>query len=75
MDDEQYADLIKKLDIVIRLLASSLIHGKSLTEQATQLSSLGLETKDIASMLRKDPGLISQTLYQARHSRRNPKRT
>jgi hypothetical protein len=74
-DDEQHAELMKKLDLVIRLLASSMVQGKSLTEQATLLSSMGLETKDIAGILRKDPKLISQTLYQAKQSKKSQKVT
>ena len=72
-DNEQYAELMRKLDIVIKLLASSIVQGKSLTEQATTLSSMGLDRKDIAEILRKDPALISQTLYQAKQSKKGQK--
>lgn len=73
MEKEQFGELMKKVDIVTKLLASSMVQGKNLTEQATILSSSGLERKDIAEILRKDPDLISQTLYQAKQSRRGKK--
>ena len=44
-----------------------------MTEQATILSSIGLERKNIAEILGKDPDLISQTLYQAKQSKRKKK--
>ncbi len=69
MDDRQFAELSKKMDIVIKLLASNVVQGKNLTQQATMLSAIGLEIKDIALNVNKDPHLISQTLYRVSRSK------
>ena len=66
MNDIQFAQLKHLLNIITKLLALDKLDGKSLTERAVTLSSLGLETSDIADLLGKSPDLISQTLYQAR---------
>jgi hypothetical protein len=70
-DDKQTAELVHELKIIAKLPASNIMEGKSLTEKALTLSSLGLETGDIAEILGKDSGLISQTLYQAKKTKGN----
>jgi hypothetical protein len=70
MEDEQFTELSKKLDMIIRLLASNLLQGKNLTRQAVLLSEIGLERKEIALILNKHPDLIRATLYQAKKSKR-----
>jgi hypothetical protein len=69
MNDTQVAELMRKLDTVTRLVAANMLQGKDPTQQATFLSSIGLETKDIAEILGKDSHLISSTLYQAKQSK------
>jgi hypothetical protein len=63
MDDKQFSELSEKIDTIIKLLASSLVQGKNLTQQALVLSAIGLERKEIAVILDKDADLISATLY------------
>ncbi len=70
LSDKQFSELMDRLGIISRLLAWNILQGKeSLTEQAITLASVGLERKDIAGILGKDPDLISQTLYQAKRSK------
>lgn len=69
MNDKQITEFMNKLDVITKLLASNILEGKNLTQQALALSSIGLERKDIAWILGKDPDLISQTLYQAKKSK------
>lgn len=69
MNDTQIGELMRKLDIIIKLLTANMLQGKDLTQQATALSSIGLETKDIAQILGKDSHLVSSTLYQAKKSK------
>jgi hypothetical protein len=69
MNDTQVGELMRKLDIIIKLLTTTMLQGKDLTQQATMLSSIGLETGDIAEILGKDSHLISSTLYQAKQSK------
>ncbi len=74
MDDKQFATLVEKLDIIAKLLLSTMAEGKNLTEKAIMLSSIGLKTKDIATLLDKDSDLVSQTLYQAKKSKGRKRR-
>ena len=67
------SELNRKIDIAIKLLAANLLQGKNLTQQALFLSSLGVGRGDIAWILGKDPGLISQSLYQVK-SRKSKKK-
>jgi transposase-like protein len=69
MDKKQFDELMRRLDIAIKLLASNSVQGKGLTEQVLTLYSAGLETGDIAQILGKDQHLVSQTLYQAKKAR------
>ncbi len=69
MDDKQFAQLMHELTIIAKLLASNIVQGRNLTQQALTLSSLGLETKDIAELLGRKSDLISQTLYQAKKTK------
>jgi hypothetical protein len=69
MEKTQFEQLMRKLDIAIKLLAAYAVQGKGLTEQVLALSSAGLETGDIAQILGKDQHLVSQSLYQAKKSR------
>jgi len=55
-------EILKKLDILIRVSAISAIKGKSLKEQVRILSLAGLKPKDIATLLRKSPNHISVIL-------------
>ena len=69
MDDNQFAILMKKLDIIAKLLVPDVTQGKNLTEKTVMLSSIGLEPKEIALLLDKKSDLISKTLYQAKKSK------
>lgn len=69
MNDAQVGELMRKLDIIIKLLTANMLQGKDLTQQAMFLSSIGVEIKDIAVILGKDSHLISSTLYQAKQSK------
>ncbi len=76
MNDTQFAELMSRLGIITKLLASNILEGKeTLTEQAVAFSSMGLERKEIAWILDKDPDLISQTLYQAKKAKGSKKTT
>jgi hypothetical protein len=74
MEDTQFAKLRHELRIIAKLLTWNLLQGKNLTEKALTLSSLGLETREIADLLQKDSDLISQTLYQAKKTKRSKRK-
>jgi len=51
MSKEQFEQLMKKLDTLIKVTASSMLQGKSLTDNIIFLSSLGLGNIEIADLL------------------------
>jgi hypothetical protein len=53
LDAQQFGELTKKLDFLIRLSAANVVAGKSLTEQIEYLSSVGLGPSEIAFALGK----------------------
>jgi len=66
---------MERLGVISKLLAWSILQGKeTLTQRAVALSSMGLERKDIAWLLDKDPDLISRTLYQAKQAKGSKKK-
>jgi DNA-directed RNA polymerase specialized sigma24 family protein len=66
LDEDRWNALNRKLDLMSRLLALNLLQGKNLTQQIMTLSSIGLEPKEIAQLLGKDPHVVSQTLYRTK---------
>ena len=60
-------DILKSIDenikLVVRLLASAQVKGKSLTEQITLLRNAGMSPAEIATMLGKTPNNIRVQLY------------
>ncbi len=57
-------ELLKKLDILIRLTAYNVTEGKELVEQVKLLDSLGIAPKDIAAVLNKTQNNINVTLHR-----------
>jgi len=51
MTDDQYQNFSKKLDILIRLTAFSLIENKKQNEQFLLLSNAGFQPKEIAEIV------------------------
>jgi len=66
MDDRQFRDLIKKLDLMIKLIWLSVAKDKTIKEQAQLLGSIHLAPKQIAELTGKTPATIRQTLYELR---------
>lgn len=58
--------LIDKLNILIKLTAANAIKDKDFKEQVRLLSSVGLQPKEIADILGKNPNHISVTLFSLR---------
>jgi len=58
------SEIVKRLDILIKLSARNLIVEKSLKEQVILLNSIGLTLKQIAEIVNKKPTDIGQYLYR-----------
>jgi len=64
-------ELLKKIDILIRVSAISAIQGKNLKEQVRSLSLAGLGPSEIAEILSKRPNHISVILNDLKKERKN----
>jgi hypothetical protein len=75
-NDARLEELSEKLDMVIRLLALSLIsEADSLTENAIRLQRAGMGPKDIAALCNTTPNTISVALSTAKRERQKRRRT
>ena len=59
MREEQFSILKNQNDMIIKLLAASVIEGKNLSEQVSLLTTVGLAPAEIAGILGKNRNLIS----------------
>ncbi len=66
MNEEQFEELTRRLDILIRLTAVNVTSGRSLTEQVTTLNNLGLKPIEIAVILGKPANLVRAMLSRVR---------
>jgi len=66
LDDTQFRELLKRLDVVSRLLALNVVGGKKFIEQVRILSSAGLKPKEIAELLGKTSHNVSVQLDRLR---------
>lgn len=66
MDEQQFKQLMNKLDIIIRLLVLNVVEGKELKDQVSILSSLEFQPKQIADMLGKTPNHVRVILHGLR---------
>lgn len=64
-------EIIKKLDILIKVNVVNAIQGRSLKEQVRLLSLASLAPKDIAEILRKSPNHISVVLNDLKKEKKH----
>lgn len=69
MKEEIIARIDKKMDAIIRLLASEHIEGKNKTAAIKSLAALGLEPTLIAEIANTSPGMVYARLSEARKSK------
>lgn len=75
MIDENDRMIIDRLDILIKLTAANVIRDKSLKDQVSLLSSVGLQPKEIADILGKTSNNIRVTLSMINKERKSKKKT
>ena len=67
MEQEQFEDIVKKLDLIAKLISLSLVKDeKTLTDKVKILNASGFKPKEIATLLDKKPNHIRQILHQLR---------
>jgi len=65
VDQKQFDEISKKLDMVLRLLSLNLVKDlKNVTEKVESLSMCGFLPKEIAILLNKEPNHIHQILHK-----------
>ena len=63
MTDEQFAAIIKRLDLIANLLIEELLEeNASLTEKAVRLERLGLSSAEIGRLIGKTSSYVAATL-------------
>lgn len=70
MNDQQFKEIVSKLDLLIRLTATSVLGDRNLKEQVGFLSNRGFQPKEIAWLLGKTPNLIRVTLHAWRKEKK-----
>jgi len=66
MDERQFKELIRKLDVLIKLTALNVVKGMKVKEQVKLLHSLGFPSKDIAWILGRSPSTVRVILHRLR---------
>lgn len=69
MDSKQFEAIMKKLNILVRLLSLDVAQGREFREQVRILSAAGLTPKEIADSLGKTLNNVNQALYHIRHKK------
>ncbi len=69
MDETQFNELMRKMDILIKLTSANAIQGKSKTDQILFLSDLGFDNKQIADIV----GTTSLTVRVTKSSKKKKK--
>lgn len=64
MEQEQFAELLKKIDRVTILLALDVIRGREPEEQVAMLSAAGFQPAEIAPLIQKTPNAVSIILHK-----------
>jgi len=67
--NKQFEELSEKLDMLIKLTAMNALRERTLTDQVEILSAIGLEPKEIATILGSDPATISTLKSRAKKKR------
>jgi len=74
MSTQEFRELIRKLDLLIKLIALNIVQDKKFKEQVKLLSSLGLQPKEIAWLLGKTSNYVRVTLHELRKGKKPSKK-
>jgi len=58
LSEKALEKILKKMDVLIKLVAIDMLKNKNLTEQVEILSEIGLQPKQIASILGTDSSTV-----------------
>lgn len=63
MNESQFNEINRKLNIIIRLLATQISHDKEYRDQVILLNRIGLKNKEIAEITGKSENNVKVTLH------------
>jgi len=75
MTESQYHEILNKLNIISKLLASQVIRDKEYRDQVYLLDSVGLKPKDIAALTGKTANNVNVTLHLIRKKKSKRKKS
>ena len=70
MEKDQFNLLVEKLDLLTKLIAASVVAGKSLTDQVEYLSSVGLTSAQISATLGKPSNTVTGILARLKNRKK-----
>jgi DNA-binding CsgD family transcriptional regulator len=71
MTDDQFEQMSRNVEVLVRLAALAAVEGKKQMEQIAILSASGLQPKEIAKLLDTTPNTVSVGLSQLRRKKRS----
>ena len=69
--DDPFQLIADRLEIIIKLLAITVVKGKDAKDQILTLHEMGISNKEIANILGKSQNTVNVTLSQARRAKKN----
>lgn len=69
MSEEQFEQMMNRLDTLIKITAINAFQGKSITDVVHILSDLGFQNKDIAMILGTKAAYVANVRYAMRKQR------
>ena len=76
MNESQYEEINRKLELIIKLLSTQIVNGKDYREQVFLLDKIGLKPKEIADITGKTPNNVKVTLHLIKKSlKKTPRKT
>jgi hypothetical protein len=69
--EQQIAELNRKLDLVVRLLAYQLVSGKTLSHGAPILKRIGMTAQEIAAVFDTTANTVSVRLTESKKAKKN----
>lgn len=69
IDHDQYDELMRKLDTLIKVTAAGAFHGEKITKGIVSLSSSGLTSKEVAEILGTTDGYVRNIKSQTKKPR------
>jgi len=74
MNESQFEEIIRKLDILVKLLSTEIVQEKEYREQVILLHNIGLQPKEIAKITGKSANNVNVTLHLIKRTRRKESR-